>query len=171
MTVTELCRTLHARGRHPKWRARCPAHRSKGLTLAIYADKDGIGLHCHAGCDRDDVLAALGLTWKDLKTQRDWVPTEEFKAMRRKEEADEKRRSETRIGQWCIRFIRKGYTQENEDSDIAAIIACSVVLSQKPVRQWEDILRTHLERMEAARHCMERGMLPKMAAPRWEVRV
>lgn len=85
MNVNELVRTLNAKGHHPKWRAKCPAHKSRGLTLAIYADKGNeIGVHCHAGCTRDDVLDALGLTWKDLKPERDWLPPEAFKALQRK---------------------------------------------------------------------------------------
>lgn len=85
MTLSELCRTLNAKGRHPKWRAKCPAHGSRALTLAIYADKDGIGLHCHAGCEKDDVLTAMGLTWKDLKADKEWLSPEAFKAMKKKE--------------------------------------------------------------------------------------
>lgn len=90
MTLAELVRTLNAKGRHPKWRAKCPAHRSRGFTLAIYADKDGIGLHCHAGCEKDDVLAAMGLTWKDLKADREWLSPEAFKAMKQKDRDAEK---------------------------------------------------------------------------------
>lgn len=101
MTISELVRTLHAKGRHPKWRAKCPSHRSRALTLAIYANKEGIGLHCHAGCPRDEVLAAMGLTWKDLRPQRDWLPPEAFKAMKQKEreaeQAAEKSKRELRI--------------------------------------------------------------------------
>lgn len=91
MTIDSLVQTLHARGRHPKYRAKCPVHRSHGLTLAIYADKgEKIGLHCHAGCEKDDVLAALGLTWKDLKPQKDWLSPEAFRELKRKErEAEE----------------------------------------------------------------------------------
>jgi hypothetical protein len=44
------------------WRARCPAHNSKGLTLAISELDDGRVLaHCFAGCEISKVLAAVGL--------------------------------------------------------------------------------------------------------------
>lgn len=47
-------------------RAQCPAHRSRSLTLAV-TDQDGrVLVHCHAGCDTGSVLAALGLTARDL---------------------------------------------------------------------------------------------------------
>jgi len=49
-----------------KWRARCPAHNSRGLSLSI-ADRDGRALvHCFAGCEVDAVLGALGLGLSDL---------------------------------------------------------------------------------------------------------
>ncbi len=49
-----------------KWRARCPAHDGKSLSLAI-ADADGrVLIKCFAGCDTEAVLGALGLTFGDL---------------------------------------------------------------------------------------------------------
>lgn len=156
-----------------KWMALCPSHPDRNRSLGITEGKRGVLIRCWSmGCAVQDIVKAAGLTMDALfYDQGRKLDPKAVAEARRALEAEEKRRSETRIGQWCIIFIRKGYTQEDEDSDMAAIIACSVVLSQKPMRQWEVILRTHLERMEAARHCMERGMLPKMAAPRWEVRV
>jgi hypothetical protein len=41
------------------WRCRCPVHRSHGATLALRDSERGIIVHCHAGCDPRDVLAAL----------------------------------------------------------------------------------------------------------------
>jgi hypothetical protein len=89
VTADELVRILNAKGRYPKWRARCPVHKSRGLTLAIRAEDDGTHVYCHAGCSDDDVLAAVGLSWKDLRTKKEWLPPEEFKALQRKKEADE----------------------------------------------------------------------------------
>jgi hypothetical protein len=46
--------------------ARCPAHHDHTPSLSI-RETDGIALfHCHAGCDPESVLAAIGLTWADL---------------------------------------------------------------------------------------------------------
>lgn len=51
-------------------RSQCPAHGSKGLTLAIRPNQknpDGpVQLTCFAGCAAGDVLAELGLTLGDL---------------------------------------------------------------------------------------------------------
>ncbi len=55
-----------------RWTARCPAHPDRNPSLSI-ALKDGrVLIHCFAGCDPDAVLAAVGLTWKDLSP---WSPT------------------------------------------------------------------------------------------------
>jgi hypothetical protein len=45
-----------------KWRARCPAHKSQGLTLSIaQADSGGVLIRCFAGCEVSDIAAALNL--------------------------------------------------------------------------------------------------------------
>lgn len=49
-----------------QWRARCPAHGSRSLSLAI-ADRDGRALvHCFAGCSTEAVLGAIGVELRDL---------------------------------------------------------------------------------------------------------
>lgn len=47
--------------------ARCPAHADGTASLSISPGRDQpVVINCHAGCDRADVLDALGLTWKDI---------------------------------------------------------------------------------------------------------
>lgn len=49
-----------------KLQCRCPAHADDTASLSI-SEKDGkLLLHCHAGCDTFDILAAVGLTFKDI---------------------------------------------------------------------------------------------------------
>ena len=48
------------------WRARCPAHGSRGPTLSIAEGDRGVLLHCFAGCEVADVLAEIGLAWPDV---------------------------------------------------------------------------------------------------------
>jgi hypothetical protein len=48
------------------WSARCPAHDDQQQSLSISIKDGKILLHCFAGCKTEDVLAAVGLTWKDL---------------------------------------------------------------------------------------------------------
>jgi hypothetical protein len=50
-----------------RWMARCPAHEDRGPSLSIRELDDGRTLiHCFAGCQPNDVLAALGLSLSDL---------------------------------------------------------------------------------------------------------
>lgn len=54
-----------------KHRAKCPAHGSKGLTLAVTLGRDDLPLiHCFAGCEPEQVLAAVGLSWTDVYPPR-----------------------------------------------------------------------------------------------------
>ena len=47
--------------------ARCPAHEDKVQSLQVTERSDlSSWVHCHAGCPRDDILAALGITFADL---------------------------------------------------------------------------------------------------------
>ncbi|MDP9363537.1 MAG: hypothetical protein M3Q10_04785, partial [Chloroflexota bacterium] len=47
--------------------ARCPGHEDRQNSLKVDAGEDGQALlRCHAGCDTDRIVAALGLTMADL---------------------------------------------------------------------------------------------------------
>jgi hypothetical protein len=49
------------------WMAKCPAHEDQNPSLSISEDADGGALlKCFAGCSTESVLAALGLTIRDL---------------------------------------------------------------------------------------------------------
>jgi len=62
------------------WRARCPAHGGKSASLSVAEGDNGTLLvHCFAGCEVHDVLAAIGLEVGDLFQRRDFktmTPTE-----------------------------------------------------------------------------------------------
>jgi 5S rRNA maturation endonuclease (ribonuclease M5) len=47
--------------------AQCPSHSDRTPSLSVTEQADGkILLLCHAGCETEDVLAAIGLEWRDL---------------------------------------------------------------------------------------------------------
>ena len=50
-----------------KWKARCPAHDDRHPSLSIGVGDDGrVLLHCHAGCNQQSIITALGLKTADL---------------------------------------------------------------------------------------------------------
>ncbi len=52
---------------HGKWSALCPAHADKKPSLSVGLGENGkVLLHCHAGCDVKDIVAAIGMTEADL---------------------------------------------------------------------------------------------------------
>ncbi len=49
------------------WVARCPAHEDRSPSLSVREGADGrVLVYCHAGCRTDDVVAAIGLSMRDL---------------------------------------------------------------------------------------------------------
>lgn len=64
------------------WTARCPAHEDDRASLSVAAgDTQPVLLKCFAGCERDDILKAIGLSWADICKPRDsqqlkgvWTP-------------------------------------------------------------------------------------------------
>src|SRR5262249_5167845 len=66
-TVTRLVERLNAKRSSKGWKAKCPAHDDKEPSLSISEGADGRALlHCHAGCALDEIVAAVGLTKRDL---------------------------------------------------------------------------------------------------------
>ncbi len=56
---------------HGKYVARCPAHDDKSPSLAIKECGDGrILIYDFAGCETEDVLAAIGLEFHDIMPER-----------------------------------------------------------------------------------------------------
>lgn len=52
--------------------ARCPAHDDSTASLSVSrGDGQPVVLHCHAGCNPDDIIAKLGLTWEQLTNPRE----------------------------------------------------------------------------------------------------
>lgn len=66
----EILERYHAepfRLRPGTWRARCPAHDDSTPSLSIWLGRDGrLMIGCWAGCAKDRILAAKGLTMRDL---------------------------------------------------------------------------------------------------------
>ena len=62
-----LDRLERARRSGNGWVARCPAHEDRSPSLSVREGADGrVLVYCHAGCRTDDVVAAIGLSMRDL---------------------------------------------------------------------------------------------------------
>jgi hypothetical protein len=60
MNAETVAKALGGRKAGGGWTARCPAHNDRKPSLSICDAHDGMVLvHCHAGCDQSDVIAAL----------------------------------------------------------------------------------------------------------------
>jgi putative DNA primase/helicase len=54
------------------WTARCPAHDDRRSSLSIsYGETQPWVLRCHAGCEKEAILAAAGLTLADILKPRE----------------------------------------------------------------------------------------------------
>jgi len=62
------------KGSDGKYRARCPAHDGRNLTLSIKEREDGkVNVTCFKGCTADEITAAVGLQTKDLYPDSNWT--------------------------------------------------------------------------------------------------
>ena len=84
MEVGEILSKLNGvRGRgSDRWAARCPAHHDHRPSLVITAKKDRTLVHCWAGCETKDVVAAIGLRMADLFVDSNHRPTPEDRQRR-----------------------------------------------------------------------------------------
>lgn len=68
-------RVRKSTARRNAWTCKCPAHEDRGPSLSVAETDDGrILLHCFAGCDVVDVVAAVGLSIDDLFPPRQRAP-------------------------------------------------------------------------------------------------
>ena len=77
------------------WMACCPAHEDRTPSLSICDGEDRVLVHCHAGCEQDQVIAAL-------RSRGLWEQTGEPRRRRsvRRPVRDDARRSETALAIW-----------------------------------------------------------------------
>ena len=67
MTLKELLELFpDARQAGEGYSARCPAHEDRQASLSIAQKEDKLLLHCHAGCKKEAICAALNIQKADL---------------------------------------------------------------------------------------------------------
>lgn len=101
-----------------QYQAHCPAHDDQRASLSITETEQGgkVLLYCQAGCDTEDVLKALGLSWWDLFPSGDTSNSGGDNVTQGKIEAiydyvDE----EGRLKYQVVRFEPKGFAQRHPD--------------------------------------------------------
>ena len=62
--IAHRCKSPQQHG--VQWQACCPAHDDHTPSLSITPTADKVLVYCHAQCPTDAILAALGLTMRDL---------------------------------------------------------------------------------------------------------
>jgi hypothetical protein len=67
VTFEEIVQRLDAKGSGDSYKAICSAHEDRNPSLSIRKGRNGCTLiKCHAGCELEAVLAAVGLKKRDL---------------------------------------------------------------------------------------------------------
>ena len=153
MLYEDLAKRFNGHKEMGCYRAQCPVHedgRRYGRGLAVYAKDDRSILVCYAGCRSDDILAAVGLTWKDcLYQQKD---SKEWRAEQRRLQEQEKADYRARIRNLIILFKNEGYATYERDRDVSLAVAqIMAVEGSKP--HLVAILSRSMERLIAAQFC------------------
>ena len=121
--ILEQLQKVRSTGPH-SWIACCPAHGDKSPSLSVREADDGRWLlHCFAGCDAHDIVAALGLEITDLfpqplyhraKPMRERItPADALRALSR----------EAGVVAIAASDIAEGRTLSAEDADRVAVAA------------------------------------------------
>jgi len=121
-STNELAQLLGARKvGADKYRAPCPVHGSRSLTLSIGEGENGVPvIHCHAGCPPESVLAAVGLTFKNLYSSTSLTPEERSKIARERQQRAtqqaQQRQRERKIVrlEWLLRSLGFRLAREPE---------------------------------------------------------
>ncbi len=112
-----------------RFMARCPAHDDRSPSLGVKDCGDGVTVvNCLAGCETEDVLSAVGLTFSDLYPER--IATEHsYKPVRQRFDARQALRvlrSEATLVAIAAENIAKGITLSDEDRDRVFNSACRI---------------------------------------------
>jgi hypothetical protein len=121
--------------------ARCPAHSDRSASLSVSEAEGGkVLIHCFAGCETADVMAAVGLTLAEL-----------FPARLRASTPEERRAA--RLG--ALRANWSAALGVLALESTIAVCACETMLRGEPLDE-SDRIRLHLayDRIHAAREIL-----------------
>src|SRR5882724_1383522 len=89
MTAACIAQALRGRPSGRGWMAQCPAHRDQNPSLSIRESDSRVLLHCFAGRNQEDLIAALRerRLWSE-RQRRSWTPEERREYGRRRSSAE-----------------------------------------------------------------------------------
>ena len=112
-----------------RFMARCPAHDDRSPSLGVKDCGDGVTVvNCLAGCETEDVLSAIGLSFSDLYPER--TGSEHFyKPVKQRFDAHQVLRvlrSEATLVAIAAENIAEGITLSDDDRDRVFNAACRI---------------------------------------------
>ncbi len=112
-----------------RFMARCPAHDDKSPSLGVKDCGDGLTVvNCLAGCETEDVLSAVGLSFSDLYPER--IGSEHsYRPMRKRFDASQVLRvlrPEAILVAIAAENIAEGITLSDDDRDRVFNAACRI---------------------------------------------
>ena len=112
-----------------RFMARCPAHADKSPSLGVKDCGDGFTVvNCLAGCETEDVLSAVGLSFSDLYPER-IGPDHSYKPVQQRFDARQVLRvlrSEANLVAIAAENIAEGITLSDDDRDRVFNAACRI---------------------------------------------
>ena len=112
-----------------RFMARCPAHDDRSPSLGVKDCGHGVTVvNCLAGCETEDVLAAVGLSFSDLYPER-IGQDHAYKPVKQRFDARQVLRvlrSETTLVAIAAENIAEGITLSDEDRDRVFNAACRI---------------------------------------------
>jgi hypothetical protein len=127
VNAAELGSRLDARRVGREWHAFCPVHHGESRSLHFRdGDAGGVVLICRAGCQTQDVLTALGLSWRDISPDSPREPVPEIvRAARHAASSSISRNLPASVRQQPLTLIFTG--EDHLDQAIARALALVVV--------------------------------------------
>lgn len=74
MTLDDILKRFNGvkRLKDNSYQCKCPVHYDKKASLTITEQDDKFLFHCHAGCDTENILSAVGLSFSDFKEKKQY---------------------------------------------------------------------------------------------------
>lgn len=130
-----------------RYTAKCPCHQDQYNSLHIEAKAGRVMLYCHAGCSRDAIMAAAGLTEEDL----DYIPEPEKKtgeliAVEEPEAALSLRQDVAQLGTYLAQLGQMMATMQRRMDEMEAAQG-RVTIRHADVKRLQGLIRMRTEQL------------------------